>query len=98
MSAALAVAKAQDVPSRAEPEAMETTEAGQPQEDLYTKLKTLQRQLEFLEIQVRRGSAGRAPQFACALWLPPADTGSPDRRLHSLPGSSSGSGASIAPA
>lgn len=53
MSAGLAVAKAQDVPGRAEPEAMSLDDGAPVQEDLYTKLKTLQRQLEFLEIQVR---------------------------------------------
>jgi hypothetical protein len=58
MSAAVAVAKAQDVPSRSEPEAMDVSTDSGPQEDLYTKLKTLQRQLEFLEIQVcAEGSA-----------------------------------------
>ncbi|KAI3427210.1 hypothetical protein D9Q98_007145 [Chlorella vulgaris] len=51
MSAGLAVAKAQDVPGRAEPEAMSLDDGAPVQEDLYTKLKTLQRQLEFLEIQ-----------------------------------------------
>ena len=54
MSAAVAVQKATDVPSRAEAaEAMEGVEQSGAPEDLYTKLKTLQRQLEFLEIQVR---------------------------------------------
>lgn len=54
MSAAVATAKATDVrPAEAE-EAMQVDAAGPDvaQEDLYTRLKTLQRQLEFLEIQV----------------------------------------------
>ena len=49
---AVAVQKAQAVPSPAQPEAMDTGSGFEGQEDLYTKLKTLQRQLEFLDIQV----------------------------------------------
>jgi hypothetical protein len=52
---AVAVQKAQAVPSPAQPEAMDTGSGFEGQEDLYTKLKTLQRQLEFLDIQVSAG-------------------------------------------
>lgn len=59
-AAAVAVRKAQDVPQRAG-EAMEMDAEGQgqqqQQEDLYTRLKTLQRQLEFLEIQASAAGA-----------------------------------------
>lgn len=52
MAAAVAVQKAQNVPEAAaapmETEGVPVQEEG----DLYTRLKTLQRQLEFLEIQV----------------------------------------------
>lgn len=36
-----------------------------PQEDLYTRLKTLQRQLEFLEIQVRGCGTSWVSSSAC---------------------------------
>ena len=50
---AVAVQKAQAVLLTAQAEAMDTgSGSSEGQEDLYTKLKTLQRQLEFLEIQV----------------------------------------------
>lgn len=39
--------------------------AAAPEEDLYTRLKTLQRQLEFLEIQVRGRGPGRVDSSAC---------------------------------
>lgn len=51
MSAAVALQKAQQVPEASASEPMEVAEAGPPEEDLYTRLKTLQRQLEFLGIQ-----------------------------------------------
>lgn len=60
MAAALAVAKAQDVPGRAEAEPMSTDDGPHSGEDLYTKLKTLQRQLEFLEIQASVKGAQQA--------------------------------------
>ena len=55
MSAAVATAKATDVRPAETEEAMQVDTAGSDvvQEDLYTRLKTLQRQLEFLDIQVR---------------------------------------------
>jgi hypothetical protein len=58
MSAGVATAKARDVQMRQQDEAAEQMhvdsgrDAAEGDEDLYTKLKTLQRQLEFLEIQV----------------------------------------------
>lgn len=61
-AAVAAVPKAKDAPARAEPKAMDAEGPAAPQEDLYTKLKTLQRQLEFLEIQVRPGRAWAALQ------------------------------------
>ena len=36
---------------------------GEPDEDLYTQLKTLQRQLEFYEIQARPCCRASAPAF-----------------------------------
>lgn len=59
MSAAVATARPADVPASQRAEAgeqmqVDTARDGDgAEEDLYTKLKTLQRQLEFLEIQVR---------------------------------------------
>ena len=54
MSAAVATAKATDVIPAEVDEAMQVDVASGDDagEDLYTRLKTLQRQLEFLEIQV----------------------------------------------
>ncbi len=59
MSAGVATAKAADVQVRQQDDAAEQMQvdtaqvaAAEGDEDLYTKLKTLQRQLEFLEIQV----------------------------------------------
>jgi hypothetical protein len=54
MSAAVATAKATDIKPAEVEEAMQVDAAGldSTNEDLYTRLKTLQRQLEFLEIQV----------------------------------------------
>lgn len=43
--------------------AAEGAAAEEQGEDLYSRLKTLQRQLEFLEIQVRAGEGGRASRF-----------------------------------
>jgi len=70
MAAAVAVQKAQAVPT-SEPTSEPMEVAGEQQdEDLYTRLKTLQRQLEFLEIQVgwpaaaesaATNQAGRSP-------------------------------------
>ena len=42
-------------------ESSSSAEAPQQGEDLYTKLKTLQRQLEFLEIQARGAKLGARP-------------------------------------
>jgi hypothetical protein len=59
MSAVLATAKAADVqPAGAGVDRMHVDSAGSDghEEDLYTRLKTLQRQLEFLEIQVSAGT------------------------------------------
>jgi hypothetical protein len=55
MSAAVATAKATDIKPAEVEEAMQVDAAGTDSnnEDLYTRLKTLQRQLEFLDIQVR---------------------------------------------
>jgi hypothetical protein len=39
--------------------------AAAPEEDLYTRLKTLQRQLEFLEIQVRGYGTSWVDSSAC---------------------------------
>ena len=71
MSAAVAVQKAQEVPQPAA-EAMEVGEsaagsAGGSGEDLYSRLKTLQRQLEFVEIQVRARPIARQ-QPALLAW------------------------------
>lgn len=55
MAAAVAVQKAQAVPEAPTSEPMEVSGEQQNEEDLYTRLKTLQRQLEFLEIQVSYG-------------------------------------------
>jgi len=54
MSAAVATAKISDVKPAETEEAMQVDASGidSAGEDLYTRLKTLQRQLEFLEIQV----------------------------------------------
>ena len=60
MSAGVAVAKASaEAQLRQDPAEqrgmdVDSREAGEADEDLYTRLKTLQRQLEFLEIQVGR--------------------------------------------
>lgn len=77
MAAAVAVQKAQHVPEALsapmETEGLAVHDEG----DLYTRLKTLQRQLEFLEIQVsnrdRFTQAGGAHCFAFAIgraWVP----------------------------
>ena len=62
----MATAKAADVQVRQQDDAAEQMQvetsvaAAEGDEDLYTKLKTLQRQLEFLEIQVGLAAAPRA--------------------------------------
>lgn len=55
MSAGVVTAKATDVVLSEPEEVMQVDSVVPPNqdEDLYTRLKTLQRQLEFLEIQVR---------------------------------------------
>jgi hypothetical protein len=60
MSAAVATAKATDIKPAEADEAMQVDSTGidSANEDLYTRLKTLQRQLEFLEIQVSGISIG----------------------------------------
>ena len=65
MSGAVATAKAPGVPgggaaAMAVDQPARAAEAGPAGEegDLYTRLKTLQRQLEFLEIQARAGGGG----------------------------------------
>ena len=57
MSAAVATVKASDVkpPEDGDRMQLDTVVMEGTEEDLYTRLKTLQRQLEFLEIQVRSG-------------------------------------------
>lgn len=70
MSGAAAVQAAQAVPLSKAPEAMDVSAGSEAAEgeDLYTRLKTLQRQLEFVEIQV---CFGRSPP-ARRLPSPPA--------------------------
>lgn len=64
-AAAVAVAEKAEAMQLGEPEAgapLESAAEGEQGQDLYSRLKTLQRQLEFLEIQVGGGEAwgGRA--------------------------------------
>lgn len=54
MSAAVATAMPSDLKAQVAGKHTDRTSDGSSSEDLYTRLKTLQRQLEFLEIQVRR--------------------------------------------
>lgn len=58
--AAVAVLPAKQPDSVMEVDAPSATTAAAAEEDLYTRLKTLQRQLEFLEIQVGRIAPGTA--------------------------------------
>jgi hypothetical protein len=85
MSAGVATAKAADVQPAEEADRMQVdAHIDGPEEDLYTRLKTLQRQLEFLEIQVSGAAApaGRGGGGSPSFW----GRGAADRRDYS-PGS-----------